>query len=194
MNEVISRYILAFDEINVLAETSYQTSDGENLFQKVNQIADDLLSFLINAYVLGIQSASKQLDSELTADIDEMYDAIYLIIDGKTFEDRVADHVLGNGVTGLKTLAESEFHRVYNTAVIDGAKVFVAKEGIGVTKIWLTVNDSNVRETHIYLEGQTVELDDEFFTLDGDHALYPGGFTKAENNVNCRCVVKLQKQ
>lgn len=28
--------------------------------------------------------------------------------------------------------------------------------------------------------------------FDGDHASRPGEFTKAENNVNCRCVLKLE--
>ena len=63
--------------------------------------------------------------------------------------------------------------------------------GYGVTKNWYTVMDDKVRETHRYLEGASVSLDEEFWTFDGDHAAYPGGFTKAENNVNCRCTVEL---
>ena len=31
-----------------------------------------------------------------------------------------------------------------------------------------------------------------FYTFDGDHASRPGKFTKAENNVNCRCVLKFE--
>lgn len=34
--------------------------------------------------------------------------------------------------------------------------------------------DNLVRETHKYLEGQSVPLEEEFFTYDGDHAPYPG--------------------
>ena len=115
----------------------------------------------------------------------------YSLYDPKTFEDRVADHVLSGDLQGLQTLAESEFHRVYNAAVLDGGHQYQSSVGYGVTKNWYTVMDDKVRETHRYLEGASVSLDEEFWTFDGDHAAYPGGFTKAENNVNCRCTVEL---
>lgn len=191
MDEVVSRYTLALDELNVLTSTSYYNAVSEDTTAMINQIADDFLSFLINAYTMGIDSASIMLDHEMTVDVDDMHEAIYLIIDGKTFEDRVADHVLNNDLGGLKTLAESEFHRVYNAAVYDGGEDYVESGSFGVNKDWITVRDDAVRETHSYLEGVSVPLKEEFFTFDGDHAPYPGKFTKAENNVNCRCIVKL---
>lgn len=191
MDEVVSRYTLALDELNVLTSTSYYNAVSEDTTAMINQIADDFLSFLINAYTMGIDSASVMLDHEMTVDVDDMHEAIYLIIDGKTFEDRVADHVLNNDLGGLKTLAESEFHRVYNAAVYDGGEDYVESGSFGVNKDWITVRDDAVRETHSYLEGVSVPLEEEFFTFDGDHAPYPGKFTKAENNVNCRCIVKL---
>ena len=91
----------------------------------------------------------------------------------------------------LVALVESEYHRVYNAAEQDGATDYVNNDGFGVTKNWITVKDADVRETHKYLEGQSVALEEEFFTFDGDHAPYPGKFTRAENNVNCRCIVRL---
>jgi len=191
MDEVVSRYTLALDELNVLTSTSYYNAVSEDTTAMVNQIADDFLSFLINAYTMGIESASIMLDHEMTVDVDDMHEAIFLVIDGKTFEDRVADHVLNNDLGGLKTLAESEFHRVYNAAVYDGGEDYVESGSFGVNKDWITVKDDAVRETHCYLEGVSVPLEEEFYTFDGDHAPYPGKFTKAENNVNCRCIVKL---
>lgn len=191
MDEVVSRYTLALDELNVLTSTSYYNAVSEDTTAMTNQIADDFLSFLINAYTMGIESASIMLDHEMTVDVDDMREAIFLVIDGKTFEDRVADHVMNNDLGGLKTLAESEFHRVYNAAVYDGGEDYVESGSFGVNKDWITVRDDAVRETHSYLEGVSVPLEEEFFTFDGDHAPYPGKFTKAENNVNCRCIVKL---
>ena len=47
--------------------------------------------------------------------------------------------------------------------------------------------DDKVRDTHSYLQSKKVPIGEEFFTYDGDSALYPGGFKSAENNVNCRC-------
>ena len=95
---------------------------------------------------------------------------------------------MANDLRGLQTLVGSEFHRVYNSAVQNSGK----NTGLrGVTKNWITIGDAKVRETHRYLEGQSVALDDYFYTFDGDYAMQPGGFTRAENNVNCRCIVRL---
>ena len=190
MDEVISSYLTALDELNVLTSTSYQMAGGD-YSARVNQIVDDVLSFLINAYALGIRNAGIMLDHELSVNVDKMQDAIFMVIEGKTFADRVADHVGGNDLGGLKNLVESEYHRVYNAAVYDGGRDYIGNGGFGVNKNWITVRDDKVRETHSYLEGQSVPLEEEFFTFDGDHAAYPGGFTKAENNVNCRCIVRL---
>lgn len=190
MDEVVSSYLTAFDELNVLTSTSYQMAGGD-YSARVNQIVDDVLSFLINAYALGIRNAGIMLDHELSVNVDKMQDAIYLVIEGKTFADRVADHVGGNDLGGLKNLVESEYHRVYNAAVYDGGRDYIDNGGFGVSKNWITVHDDKVRETHSYLEGQSVPLEEEFFTFDGDHAAYPGGFTKAENNAGCRCIVRL---
>ena len=190
MDEVVSSYLTAFDELNVLTSTSYQMAGGD-YSARVNQIVDDVLSFLINAYALGIRNAGIMLDHELSVNVDKMQDAIFLVIEGKTFADRVADHVGGNDLGGLKNLVESEYHRVYNAAVYDGGRDYIDNGGFGVSKNWITVSDDKVRETHSYLEGQSVPLEEEFFTFDGDHAAYPGGFIKAENNVNCRCIIRL---
>lgn len=187
MDEVVNSYILAFDEINALMATSYNTASRDDVSARVTQIADDLLSFLINAYSQGIQAAANMLVWELTADTDKMYAAIYKTIDGKDFEDRVITYVLADDLLGLQRLAESEFHRVYNTAVDDGARQYVEDGNFGVEKTWVTMMDDKVRETHNYLEGSTVALEEEFYTFDGDHGRFPGDFGNAENNVNCRC-------
>lgn len=191
MDEVVSRYTLAMDELNVLTSTSYYSAVSEDITAMVNQIADDFLSFLIKAYTMGIEGAGIMLGHDLEVNLDDMEDAIYLVIEGKTFIDRVADHVVNDDLNGLKSLAESEFHRVYNAAVQDGGEDYVNNGSFGVTKNWQTMRDNDVRETHMYLESVSVPLEEDFYTFDGDHAPYPGGFTKAENNVNCRCIVTL---
>lgn len=191
MEKVISQYTSAMDELNVLTQASYEQADSEDIQAKINQIADDVLSFLIHAYTMGMEHASLMLAHDLTVDVEEMDEAIFLMIEGKTFEDRVADHVIADDLSGLRTLVESEFHRVYNTAVQDGGEDFVANGTLGVNKDWITVRDNKVRKTHEYLEGASVPLEEYFYTFDGDYALQPGGFTKAENNVNCRCITRL---
>lgn len=197
MDEVVTRYLVSLDEIHRLTAASYHMANKSSATRSegsegdVDQITEDTLSFLINGYVLGVQAAATMLNAELDIDVEQMEQAIYLEIEGKTFADRVADHVIEQNFPGLVALVESEYHRVYNTAVTDGGMNYRNHTGNEVTKSWYTVRDAAVRETHKYLEGQSVALEDEFFTFDGDHALYPGGFMKAENNVNCRCTVTL---
>lgn len=189
MEALISSYTAALDELNLLMTTSYYTAEGDEA-ERIKRIADDLLSFLVNAYTLGTSHASAMLGTELAVNLDEMEEAIFTVIDGKTFEDRVADHVRSESPGRLVTLAESEYHRVYNHAVDDGGKLY-ANMGNPVTKTWYTVGDERVRDTHDYLEGVTVPVGTDFYTFDGDHAAYPGGFQQVENNANCRCIVLL---
>ena len=194
MDEMTSRYLLAMDELNVLTKTSYYMTESDDIDAKIKQITDDVLSFLIRAYRLGIENASTMLGHRLVVDTDDLEEAIYCLIDGKDFKDRVVDHILHKDLQGLQVLVESEFHRIYNTALFDGAKQYESLWLFGITKTWETVRDKKVRDTHIYLDGMTIDLDSEFFTYDGDHALYPGGFRKAENNVNCRCIIVISKK
>lgn len=192
MDELISEYILAFDEINALITYSFELTEGdENQTQKV---ADDMLSFLIKAYLMGIKSASEMLSYDIPVNSRDMLEAIYVLIDGKTFEDRVADHIKNQDVRALQLLAESEYHRVYNTAIKDGGVYYQSNNkdtGTGVSKKWLTMGDNKVRDTHRYLDNQSIGLDEDFYTFDGDYAPYPGGFQNPGNNVNCRCVIQL---
>lgn len=195
------RYVMAFDEINKLTEVSFKLSSGDP-----KQIKDDMLSFLINAYRLGIRNSGEMLGASIAMNTELMRQAIYTTIGGKTFENRVDDHIdklrqraegdlEEDDLVGLIMLAESEFHRVYNAGANDGAKTYAStvKASTGVDpaiyKEWLTKLDDKVRMTHDYLEGERVPLGADFYTYDGDHAPYPGGFANAENNVNCRCIV-----
>lgn len=183
------RYLLAFDEINKLTKASFEVSSGDP-----EKIADDMLSFLINAYVLGNTNCNEMLNASAAVDMNLMREAVYQSIGGKTFEDRIRDHAEEDDLIGLVILAESEFHRVYNAGAEDTARTVASTVDSGtggpaIYKEWLTRLDDRVRNTHDYLEGTRVPLGEDFYSYDGDHAPYPGSFEKAENNVNCRCIV-----
>ena len=164
-------YQLAFDEINALGFSDMSR----------DQIEDEFETLLILAYTLGVEEAGLMLHKKIEAELDEMEDIIWAEIAGKTFADRIDDH-LEKEDDGLAMLARSEFSRVYNTALFKSGK----RSGASM-KTWVTVGDERVRETHDYLEGVTVGIDDYFWTFDGDHALRPYGFQRVENNANCRC-------
>ena len=60
MEKVVSSYLTALDELNVLTTTSYRMANGD-LATRLSQITEDILSFLINGYALGVQAAASML-------------------------------------------------------------------------------------------------------------------------------------
>ncbi len=220
MDKWTKRYLVTLDEIHKAMPVSLA------LAERPEGVVEDVLSYLIDAYLAGSSATAEMLDlAPLLVALDEddgrvsrqgvtnrdtlgegpsldepdeeaeapqtdvdtaaMESAIYLPIEGKTFADRVLEYALLDDVEGIRTVAETEYHRVYNTAADQTARSAPGQ----VSKRWRTVGDDIVRETHRYLEGVEVPLDAEFYTYDGDHAAFPGGFTQARNNVNCRCIV-----
>lgn len=195
---VFQDYIAGFDELNKLTSYVYSSTVTKATEDRKKEVTDNVLSFLILAYKAGIEAVNRML-WDVSIDEDLMYAAIYLNIDGKTFEDRIADALNQNNESALQRLVTSEYHRVYNNALYDGAKQYESKgrkntKGLArtVKKVWQTMLDDRVRDTHAYLEGTQVGLDDKFYTFDGDSARFPGDFEKPENNVNCRCVIRLE--
>ena len=182
MEELFRSYLLAIDEVNPFVEISFKMSNGN-----AYAIIDDILSLLIQAYKKGISDITIMLGYDLSVDVDRMYKAIYESIEGKTFEDRVHDHLANGDLKGLQSLAESEWHRVYIIAMEDGAEEYIQERDAGVVKTWFTVGDELVRETHAELHGVTIPIEEEFWTSDGDHASAPGRFRLAKNNAKCRC-------
>lgn len=217
MDKWTKRYLVTLDEIHKAMPVSLA------LAERPEDVVEDVLSYLIDAYLAGSSATAEMLDlAPLLVALDEddgrvsrqganesftpaeglsldkeaeapqtdvdtaaMESVIYLPVEGKTFADRVLEYALLDDVEGIRTVAETEYHRVYNTAADQTARSAPGQ----VSKQWRTVGDDVVRETHRYLEGMEVPLDAEFYTYDGDHAAFPGGFTQARNNVNCRCIV-----
>ena len=96
-------------------------------------------------------------------------------------------------VYDLSRLAETEAHRVLNEAILDSALDYAEDHPTkNVTKTWITMNDPKVREPHEWLEGSTVPVDAYFYT-DGAKALAPGGFGRADLDINCRCILRINK-
>lgn len=184
---------LEFDDIHRLVEASIRKAgeqmpadDAELKKTPEEDILDDLLSLMVLAYTRGNRDVNEMLGTQIPVDIERMDEAIYWVIGGKTFEDRARDHIQNKDAGRLIELAESEYHRVYSTGGYHTAE----QGGDGIKKTWLTMLDDRVRTTHDFLEGVTIPMGEKFHTFDGDEAFFPGGFEKAENNVNCRCVLE----
>ena len=167
------------DELNLITNMIYYKKKKDD---KVQEVTEDFLDLLIEAYLLGFKNQAQ----EERVDLVKLNQAIYKEVGGETVVDRVRTYVEGEDVEALQKVMATEYHRNYNQGSYDGAKT----TGIPTMKKWVTMRDDRVRDTHEFLEGVTIPIDEEFFTNDGDHALFPNGFENPSNNINCRCVLE----
>ena len=179
--------ILPFDELNRV-NAEIRERFGKETLQKCDKreeedIIDELLDLFLLAYAMGNSVTNDNLSSDYAPSVDDVMKVVDAKVAGKTWRERVEDYFSSSG-TGedIARIADTETHRIANTAALDTAKYAGAK-----SKTWITMLDDRVRDTHDYLEGETVGINDDFYTYDGDHASAPGLFELAENNVNCRC-------
>lgn len=178
--------ILPFDELNQFDEKIRQRFGDarlEDRREEEEDIIDELLDLFLLAYAMGNSVTRENLSSSYEPSLDDVMGVVDAKVAGETWRERVEEY-FSNGGTGadIARIADTETHRIANTAALDTAKYAGAK-----SKTWATMLDERVRSTHDYLEGMTVDIDDDFYTYDGDHASAPGLFELAENNVNCRC-------
>ena len=82
----------------------------------------------------------------------------------------------------ITRIAETEMHRIANTAALDTAKKAGAK-----TKTWHCMMLPTSRDTHIYLNGVTAPIDGEFYSFKGGKTQFPGQWGIAEEDINCLC-------
>lgn len=138
-------------------------------------------------------------------------------VDGKTFSkrlysnrddlaDRVTTSLLGGVVRGdgyakiakqVGELTEANYKQALRIARTEGGRVqSTAKQrayqeakdkGIDIKKRWLSTLDKKTRHTHQELDGQTVEIEEEFTAPSGAKAMGPRMFGKPQEDINCRC-------
>ena len=184
------RTIFPFDEINTFKERLHSHfSEGRIKSEEdVEDIIDEILDLCLLAYANGVRYIAEEfnIDVGLEPTADELERVIYQEIDGETWEQRVRHwYEEGGTEADIVRIAETESHRVGNTAADEAAI-----QAGATTKTWVTMRDDRVRETHEYLEQTSVPIDSRFYTFDGDSARFPGDFTLAENNINCRCQLR----
>lgn len=176
--------ILPFDEINRLEVSIRERYGAEKLKRSdYEDIIDELLDLFLLAYARANEVTNMNLESDWIPSIEDVMRIVDERVKDKTWRERVKEYSENSGsVDDIVRIIETESHRIANESALDTAKKAGAK-----TKTWATMLDDRVRETHDYLEGVTVKINEDFYTYDGDSASAPGMFTLASNNVNCRC-------
>ena len=137
------------------------------------------------AYVFGVDDVSQSLKGNFKPDTNKMYESVHKVIAGETWEERIKK---AETEDEIKRIVVTESHRCFSDGQWDTA------EDKATHKTWITKGDEKVRDSHWYIDGLKVGINDYFYTLDGDRALRPYGFTMADNNVNCRCKLKYTKE
>lgn len=196
-------YIAAFDELHTIGSSfidEYRSAESESAQEEVLRRAEDsVLDFLVDAYLLGWLDAGDDIGvrGKEPADMKHINDVVLKQFDGKDITDRVREYVSGDEPDALQTALGTELHRVYATGGYELTESLPDQVRADVGKRWDDMQDDRVRDTHRYLSGMTIGLDEEFYTYDGDHAPAPGLFRNVGNNVNCRCwltYIRLREQ
>ena len=176
--------VFHWDELEIIRNSTVQYFGKRPDKKRVKEFCDWLEFVLCLIYAYGWHDAEEIVGTvSFTVGSDDK--AVNLLIDGKTFRDRIS---VDSTPEEVLRIIDTEAHRDYNTGVYDAAK---GSGKSNLRKKWMTMRDDRVRDTHDYLEGMVVGLDDEFYTYDGDSAMFPGGFSLPENNVRCRCSIAL---
>lgn len=206
LNKIVRRYVS--DTIRSVQERG---DDYDSIDMLIDILAATVISELRDYYEGEyIRVYNDGLDGLIDSEPEDLavYEAIYAEFDGKTFEDRVREHMntLLLGVllsedsddlaaaadklcTALDLLAGTDIHRIRNHATQTAAED-LSSVGYIVTKTWRGVLDRKERDAHVRLEGVTIPYD-EVFEIDGFKALAPGLFGVAELDCNCRCRIEL---
>ncbi|MCD8201757.1 MAG: phage head morphogenesis protein [Clostridia bacterium] len=172
------KYLTMFDEINRLMPR----------ILKNRKAREDFHDFLLDAYVEGLNAAAYIIGTEAELDTERAERVIdwYYPNADESVLDKFTAYIKGGDVGALWRLWESEAHRAYVQGEIDGAYDAGARK-----KVWCTMLDDRVRDSHAELEGVTLDLY-ESFQIGDDYADGPGLFSLAENNANCRCVLNFR--
>ena len=184
-----------FDELDILRErlnADFSLGTEQRKLFRDDRI-DEILDMLIMAYVFGTEDADEELTVTEEVVTDEMYNAVWLEIAGRNWEQRVREYFDDpNGtVDDIMRVVETDTNRIYSDAVLNvGEKV--SKRGVPVSKTWETMLDDRVRWQHDLLQSVTVPINERFY-VDGDSARYPGDFTSPELNCGCRCFITLNR-
>ena len=84
-------------------------------------------------------------------------------------------------------IARTEGHRITAEAKLNSMKK-AKQQGGDIVKQWDATLDGKTRKNHRKLDGEWVEVD-EYFEIGGRKVKAPGKFGRADEDINCRCIL-----
>lgn len=172
-----------WDELNNLRSRIESTKTNGRLNKE--RVIDLVYDYLVYAYLMGVDNTNEGLSSSIVANDRELRESVTKKVAGKDYKERVSEYVDTDDIEAILKVAETDAHRSMEEAALSTARKAGARY-----KQWNTMEDDRVRDTHTFLQDMRIPVEERFVTYDGDSAMYPGDFNLAQNNVNCRCVLK----
>lgn len=96
----------------------------------------------------------------------------------------------GKDIGNTMRIARTESARVLEDSKYQAFEDLANNESVQVFKIWHTMGDEAVRDTHDAMEGVKVAYDEDFILPSGAKCQYPKGTGVAAEDINCRCYVE----
>ena len=180
--------IFPIDEINAFKDNlhTHFNEEGHIASRKdCEDIIDEMFDLYLLALANGVEAVNEQFELSIELSTETVDAIINKEIEGATWIDRVWTWYETDGTEAdIVRIAETEAHRDGNTGAYEAATLAGATQ-----KTWVCMMLPTSRDTHIYLDGTTVAMEDEFYSYSGYHAMFPGEFGVAEEDVNCLCEV-----
>jgi SPP1 gp7 family putative phage head morphogenesis protein len=103
----------------------------------------------------------------------------------KTMADRVKT-VLDNDAAKAMRIVRTEAGRAKSAGTLASME-HGADRGVKMKKMWVATQDERTRDTHAELDGQTVDMDEDFESTSGSTGPAPRMFGDPAEDINCRC-------
>ena len=182
---------MPFDELNALKATLPQHFENGKIRseQDYEDILDEMLDLFLLAYASGVAATNVDMNADYQPDIDTVMDTVDKEVAGETWRDRMAK-IYENGGTeaDVARIIETETHRDSNEAA------FVTARANGATeKTWHCLMLPTSRDSHVFLNGVTVPIDGEFYSINGGTTQFPGEWGIADEDCGCLCFLTYSK-
>ena len=128
------------------------------------------------------QRLARQMREELTQGL----------IRGEGFRD-TADRIKNRmdvGATNTMRIVQTENHRAQTQGRLKGYEQ-AESYGVELKRVWTSTLDDRTRDTHQNMDGQVAD-EDGMFDVNGVRAEGPGLTGVAEEDINCRCTVRVE--
>lgn len=88
-------------------------------------------------------------------------------------------------------IVRTETHRAQNQGSLDSF-MEASKKGVLIKKVWVATLDERTRASHRVMDGQIVEVNEDFIMPGDIKASAPGLSGSASGDINCRCTIRAE--